>query len=332
MGPRRAAREVCRRAFSRELVAASARAIRDRWRPSPEPDLGHGPSVDRTTGDRRRVRTVARRRTWPTLRRVLTVLDGGRPQKAMQNSSQQLAERSRQARHRWPAPVPPGPVLLVDDIVDSGWTLTVAGALLRSRGSGPVHPVRAGRGSGRDAATMIDFETLSPDAPAIVLLCSSSGRRETASGRPLGPVGADLADRCAGSRSRDPGSHRVGAPTTIESLARHRPRGGPSVIEASSRRARVGSPSNSIGSVARRLGRDGRRRRRIPGSCVDAWVPTRRPCCSGAGTQRLLDRGGIAIVGSRDADDDATAFTERLATAAARGATRSCRAARGGSM
>ena len=33
------------------------------------------------------------------------------------------------------------PVLLVDDIVDSRWTLTVAAALLRQSGAGPVHPL-----------------------------------------------------------------------------------------------------------------------------------------------------------------------------------------------
>lgn len=34
-----------------------------------------------------------------------------------------------------------GPVLLVDDVVDSGWTMTVVAALLRQAGSGPVWPV-----------------------------------------------------------------------------------------------------------------------------------------------------------------------------------------------
>ena len=33
-----------------------------------------------------------------------------------------------------------GAVLLVDDITDSGWTLALAGALLRQSGSGPVYP------------------------------------------------------------------------------------------------------------------------------------------------------------------------------------------------
>ena len=38
------------------------------------------------------------------------------------------------------APIPTGPVLLVDDMVDSAWTLTVVAALLRQAGSGPVWP------------------------------------------------------------------------------------------------------------------------------------------------------------------------------------------------
>ena len=33
-----------------------------------------------------------------------------------------------------------GPVVLVDDILDSRWTLTIAGWLLRSHGSGLVYP------------------------------------------------------------------------------------------------------------------------------------------------------------------------------------------------
>ena len=35
----------------------------------------------------------------------------------------------------------PAPVLLIDDVVDSGWTLTVAGALLRSAGCMKVYPM-----------------------------------------------------------------------------------------------------------------------------------------------------------------------------------------------
>ncbi|BFV56971.1 DEAD/DEAH box helicase [Kitasatospora sp. CMC57] len=35
----------------------------------------------------------------------------------------------------------PGPVLLIDDLVDSGWTVTVAARLLRQAGAGPVLPL-----------------------------------------------------------------------------------------------------------------------------------------------------------------------------------------------
>ena len=37
-------------------------------------------------------------------------------------------------------PFPDGPVLLVDDIVDSKWTLTEVGYRLLEAGSGPVFP------------------------------------------------------------------------------------------------------------------------------------------------------------------------------------------------
>ena len=70
---------------------------------------------------------------------VLTVRDGAEPQKTMENSSMQF----RNALHKLdvlPDRVLAGAVLLVDDVVDSRWTLTVAGWLLRSSGSGPVVP------------------------------------------------------------------------------------------------------------------------------------------------------------------------------------------------
>lgn len=38
------------------------------------------------------------------------------------------------------ATLPAGPVLLVDDMVDSRWTLTIAAWILRSHGSGEVFP------------------------------------------------------------------------------------------------------------------------------------------------------------------------------------------------
>ncbi|MEW5926266.1 MAG: hypothetical protein AB1941_02150 [Gemmatimonadota bacterium] len=57
----------------------------------------------------------------------------------MQNSHQQ-ARNLAGAFAVEPHPGIAGPVLLVDDTVDSRWTFTVVAALLRQAGSGPVFP------------------------------------------------------------------------------------------------------------------------------------------------------------------------------------------------
>ena len=61
-------------------------------------------------------------------------------QKSMANSVQQ-ARNVDGSLALSPEPLPGGPVLLVDDMVDSRWTLTVAAWLLRSNGSGAVWPL-----------------------------------------------------------------------------------------------------------------------------------------------------------------------------------------------
>ena len=70
---------------------------------------------------------------------VLQKSDMRPPQKEMANSSQQA--RNVDGSLRIQGNVPTGPVLLVDDMVDSKWTLTVAAYLLTSNGSGPVYPL-----------------------------------------------------------------------------------------------------------------------------------------------------------------------------------------------
>jgi ATP-dependent DNA helicase RecQ len=42
-------------------------------------------------------------------------------------------------------------VLLVDDLVDSRWTMTEVGRLLRAAGSGPVFPLALASTLGRDS-------------------------------------------------------------------------------------------------------------------------------------------------------------------------------------
>jgi ATP-dependent DNA helicase RecQ len=61
-------------------------------------------------------------------------------QKNMANSTQQARNIDGSLAINLPA-ISAGPVLLVDDIVDSRWTLTFAAWLLRSHGSGEVWPL-----------------------------------------------------------------------------------------------------------------------------------------------------------------------------------------------
>ena len=114
--------------------------------------------------------------------KALSKSHGKQPQKEMQNSAQQLRNvlRAFQVTDA-PALVPPGaeavapgwtrmfqhlarqvattfgaaptlppvPVLLVDDMMDSGWTLTLAAVLLQHHGSGPVYPFALAKASPR---------------------------------------------------------------------------------------------------------------------------------------------------------------------------------------
>ncbi len=70
-------------------------------------------------------------------------------QKTMQNSSMQARNVVGTLGIR--NEIPDGPVLLVDDILDSGWTLTMAGYLLRTYGSGLVYPFTLAQATGRNA-------------------------------------------------------------------------------------------------------------------------------------------------------------------------------------
>jgi len=70
---------------------------------------------------------------------VLEKTDDRPAQKQMANSSQQA--RNVDGSLRIQGNVPAGAALLVDDMVDSRWTMTVAAYLLLSNGSGPVFPL-----------------------------------------------------------------------------------------------------------------------------------------------------------------------------------------------
>lgn len=71
---------------------------------------------------------------------ILAKTDARPEQKTMANSAQQ-ARNIDGSLALDNQPMPQGPVLLVDDMVDSRWTLTVAAWLLRQGGSGEVWPL-----------------------------------------------------------------------------------------------------------------------------------------------------------------------------------------------
>ena len=126
--------------FADELVAAAAELIRDRWKPDPAPtwvtcvpSMTHPDLVPDFT------KRLAEALGFP-FHEVVRKVAENQPQAMMQNSAQQV-------RNVWDAfdvdsagAVPQGPVLLVDDLADSKWTLTVVTRALRQTGSGPVHP------------------------------------------------------------------------------------------------------------------------------------------------------------------------------------------------
>jgi ATP-dependent DNA helicase RecQ len=138
--------------FSDELVTAAAGLVRNRWQPAPFPrwitaipSLRHGRLVADFA-----VRLGAA--LGLPFRPALRKLRDNPEQKLMQNSTQQLGNLIG-VFAAVPSSILPGPVLLVDDMVDSGWTLTYAGMLLRQAGSGPVYPFAlATSASGGDTA------------------------------------------------------------------------------------------------------------------------------------------------------------------------------------
>ncbi|MHB8892134.1 MAG: RecQ family ATP-dependent DNA helicase [Candidatus Limnocylindrales bacterium] len=125
--------------FEDHLAGAATEVIRGRWRPNPAPEwVTCVPSGSRGSLVGDFASRLASALALPYVP-CLTISADGPPQAAMANSAQQAAN----ARRRLgvvAAGVRSGPVLLVDDVVDSRWTLTVAGSLLREHGAGPVLP------------------------------------------------------------------------------------------------------------------------------------------------------------------------------------------------
>ena len=125
--------------FADELVDACADMV-SRWRPVPAPrwvaaiPSTHHPNLVPDFAER-----LARLLGMP-FRTALTKKRERPPQKDMHNSDQQARNVIGSIGVDRDAMLG-GPVLLVDDMVDSRWTFTVAARLLRQCGSGEVWPV-----------------------------------------------------------------------------------------------------------------------------------------------------------------------------------------------
>ncbi len=124
--------------FGDELVAASAELIRE-WNHAPRiewvtaiPSLRH-PTLVKDFAIR-----LATDLELP-FRDAIQIVTAREPQKLQQNSFFQAVNASS-AFAVDSEKILSGACLVVDDIVDSRWTFTVAGKLLRAAGSGPVRP------------------------------------------------------------------------------------------------------------------------------------------------------------------------------------------------
>ncbi len=124
--------------FGDELVEAMVEMIQQRWRPDPAPQwVCCVPSRNHPELVPDFARRLAGRLGLPFVDAVSKVKDN-QPQKGQQNRFHQC--RNLDGAFAINKALSNTPVLLVDDIVDSGWTLTVIVALLQQAGSGVVYP------------------------------------------------------------------------------------------------------------------------------------------------------------------------------------------------
>lgn len=125
--------------FDDRLVNAVCEMIEERWNPQPRPTwITCIPSFEHPDLVPDFAKRVANRLRLPFQNVVKKTLRNSR-QKQMQNSFHQCLNLD--GVFTLDDDVKSEPVLLIDDMVDSGWTLTVVAALLKKAKSGPVYPL-----------------------------------------------------------------------------------------------------------------------------------------------------------------------------------------------
>jgi ATP-dependent DNA helicase RecQ len=125
--------------FDDRLVEAATKMIEQRWSPDPGPEwvtcVSSNNRPELVPGFARRLAEALNLPFVACVRKIAA----NRPQKEMENTEQQTRNldgvfdvNAKSVRS--------APSLLVDDTVDSRWTLTVVTALLKEAGAGPVYP------------------------------------------------------------------------------------------------------------------------------------------------------------------------------------------------
>jgi ATP-dependent DNA helicase RecQ len=123
--------------FGSELVEATATLVREKWSDDHAPQwITAMPSLEHDVVAQFGAELAAA--LGMPFVKALRKVRATAPQKQMENSFQQL--KNLLGAIEVVGKVNRGPVLLIDDIVDSGWTLTLGAVLLRKAGSGPVYP------------------------------------------------------------------------------------------------------------------------------------------------------------------------------------------------
>ena len=124
--------------FDQELVDSAVNLIETTWKPSPEPEwvtAVPSTSVEGLVSDA--AERIAAKLELP-YDSVVERVEETEPQADLANSYQQCW--NVQGAFKMKDSVREGPVLLVDDVFGSRWTLTEVGRTLRQAGSGPVLP------------------------------------------------------------------------------------------------------------------------------------------------------------------------------------------------
>jgi len=134
--------------FTDDIVEATVEMIEQRWKPTSKPTwVCCVPSLNQINLVPDFANRLAQKLRIP-FHNVVKKVAITQPQKKQRNSFHQC--NNLDGAFTIEEPIPEGPVLLIDDVINSGWTFTIIAALLRRAGSGAVLPVALASTSVKD--------------------------------------------------------------------------------------------------------------------------------------------------------------------------------------